>query len=49
MVNGTILFHISTFLYALLFCFILNLLNSGIPAWRASKIGIVKALAGKLH
>ena len=39
----------STFLYALLFCFVLNLLSSGIPAWRASRTNIVNALGGKIH
>jgi putative ABC transport system permease protein len=28
---------------------VLNLLSSGIPAWRASRIGIVNALGGRLH
>ncbi|MDE6563356.1 MAG: ABC transporter permease, partial [Muribaculaceae bacterium] len=32
---------------ALLFCFILNLLSSGIPAWRASRVDPVKALSGR--
>ena len=27
----------------------LNLLSSGIPAWRASRVGIVNALGGRLH
>lgn len=33
---------------ALAFCFILNLLSSGIPAWRASRIDPVRALAGRV-
>lgn len=49
MVDAGILLHASTFGWALLFCFILNLLSSGIPAWRASRIGIVSALGGRLH
>ena len=43
-VDSSILLHPSTFLYALLFCFVLNLLSSGIPAWRASRTSIVNAL-----
>ncbi len=38
--------HVSTFAWALLFCFMLNLLSSGIPAWRASRISPVEALGG---
>lgn len=34
----------SMFAYALLFCFILNLLSAGIPAWRASRINPVEAI-----
>jgi len=48
-VDASILLHASTFGWALLFCFILNLLSSGIPAWRASRVGIVNALGGRLH
>ncbi len=48
-VDASILLHASTFGWALLFCFVLNLLSSGIPAWRASKVGIVNALGGRLH
>ncbi|MCD7923823.1 MAG: ABC transporter permease [Bacteroides sp.] len=48
-VDTSILLHPSTFLYALLFCFVLNLLSSGIPAWRASRTSIVNALGGKIH
>ena len=33
----------------LLFCFVLNLMSSGFPAWKASRIGIVNALGGRLH
>lgn len=47
-VDVTILLHTSTFVYALLFCFVFNLLSSAIPAWRASRMGIVNALSGKL-
>ena len=48
-VDSRILLQPSTFLYALLFCFVLNLLSSGIPAWRASRTNIVNALGGKIH
>ncbi len=48
-IDTSILLHASTFIYALLFCFILNLLSSGIPAWRASRTSIVNALGGKTH
>lgn len=34
----------ATFLWAMLFCFILNLLSSGLPAWKASRANIVNAL-----
>lgn len=34
----------SMFAYALLFCFILNILSSGIPAWRASRVDPVEAI-----
>lgn len=48
-VDASILLHASTFAWALLFCFVLNLMSSGIPAWKASRIGIVNALGGRLH
>ena len=35
--------------FRLLFCFVLNLLSSGIPAWRASRTSIVNALGGRIH
>lgn len=41
------LFHWSTFGWAMLFCFILNLLSAGIPSWQASRINIVNAISGK--
>lgn len=46
-VSASILLHPSTFLYALLFCFVLNLLSSGFPAWKASRTSIVNALGGR--
>lgn len=48
-VDASILLHASTFGWALLFCFVLNLLSSGFPAWKASRVGIVNALGGRLH
>lgn len=48
-VDASILMHTSTFLWALAFCFLLNLLSSAIPAWKASRTNIVNALNGKLH
>ena len=48
-VDANILLHASTFGWALLFCFVLNLLSSGIPAWHASRTSIVNALGGKMH
>lgn len=38
------LLHPSTFGLALLFCFILNLLSTGVPAWKATRTNIVNAL-----
>src|SRR5574344_41970 len=38
--------HLSTFIYALLFCFILNLVSSIVPALRASRVSIVCAMGG---
>lgn len=39
-------FNMSTFLIALLFCFLLNLLSAIIPSWQASRTRIVNALTG---
>ncbi len=44
--NAAILFRWSTFGLALFFCFILNLISSGIPAWRAACINPVNAING---
>ena len=33
-----------TLLWAIGFCFVLNLLSSGIPAWRASRVSPVEAI-----
>lgn len=46
-VDISILLNPSTFLWALLFCFFLNVLSTGIPAWRASRTDIVNALRGR--
>ena len=48
-VDASILVHASTFGWALLFCFVLNLLSTGLPAWRASRMNIVEAIGGRLH
>lgn len=47
-VNADILLQPSVFLYALLFCFVLNLMSSGYPAWRASRANIVNAINGSI-
>lgn len=43
-VTWGMLFRWATFGWALLFCFVLNLLSAGIPAWRASRINPVEAI-----
>ena len=48
-VDASILIHLSTFLWALLFCFVLNLLSAGIPAWRAARMNIVESIGGRLR
>lgn len=48
-ISPAALLHWSTFGKALLFCFILNLLCSGLPAWRASRINIVNTITGQIH
>ena len=48
-IEAKMLFKASTFGYALLFCLALNLLSSGWPAGKASRISIVNALTGKTH
>lgn len=48
-VSASMLLQPSTFAYALGFCFLLNLLSSLLPAWRATRSSIVNALAGKTH
>ena len=46
-INIGILFHWTTFGWALLFCFLLNLMSSGLPSFQAARTDIVKALEGK--
>jgi len=41
------LFQPLVFLYALIFCLLLNLLSAGIPAWKASRTNIINALNDK--
>ena len=48
-VDSSMLLQADTFLWAFFFCFVLNLFSSGLPAWKASRIGIVNAISGKLH
>lgn len=43
----SMLFKPSVFLYAFMFCLLLNLMSAGIPAWKASRIKIVNALNDK--
>jgi ABC-type antimicrobial peptide transport system, permease component len=43
----SMLFKPSVFLYAFIFCLLLNLISAGIPAWKASRIKIVNALNDK--
>lgn len=39
----------STFFLSLFFCFILNLMSTGIPAWHAARTHIVNALEDSIH
>ena len=47
LVSISILLHLSTFGYALAFCFVLNLLSTGIPAWNACRTSIINDLNGR--
>lgn len=40
----SLIFNWQIFAIALIFCFILNILSSGIPAWRASRVDPVAAI-----
>lgn len=48
-VGMDVLLHWSTFAWAIGFCFVINLLCSGLPAWRASRQSIVNSLFGSTH
>lgn len=39
------LFRWKNFFWALLFCFVLNVLSATVPAWRASKVEPAEALS----
>jgi len=43
-VNADMVLSLDVFLYALLFCLLLNMLSAGIPAWRVSRANIIEAL-----
>lgn len=43
-VTPEMIFNLSTFLWTLFFCLILNVLSAGIPAWRASRVNPVQAI-----
>ena len=43
-VSADMVMSLDIFLYALLFCLLLNLLSAGIPAWRVSRANIIEAL-----
>lgn len=45
--NVVMLFRPSVFLYAFIFCLLLNLMSAGIPAWKSSRTKIVNALNDK--
>jgi putative ABC transport system permease protein len=45
--NVAMLFRPSVFLYAFIFCLLLNLMSAGIPAWKSSRTKIVNALNDK--
>lgn len=44
LINLGMLLRPATFGFALLFCFILNLLSTGVPAWKATRTNIVNAI-----
>ncbi len=43
----SMLFKWHTFLFALLFCVILNIVSAGIPSWRASRVNPAEALSSR--
>lgn len=46
-VDISVLLNMSTFFWALIFCFLLNLLSTGVPSLRASRTNVVNALKGR--
>lgn len=42
--SAEMLFNPMVFLYAFVFCIVMNLLSAGIPAWRAARKNIVSSL-----
>lgn len=46
MIHFGMLIQVSTLMWTLGFCFILNLISSGLPAWMASRTNVVNALRG---
>lgn len=48
-VDLSVLINPTVFLLAFIFCFILNLMSSIIPAWQASRTNIVNAINGRLR
>lgn len=43
-IDLSILIHVSTFMWVLLFCFLLNVISTGVPAWQASRVNVVNAI-----
>ena len=46
-INFGMIFHWSTFGWAMLFCFLMNLLSTGLPALNTARTDIVNSLSGK--
>ena len=49
LISPIALFHFSTLATAFSFCLLMNLLTTGIPAWKASSTQIAGALSGKIE
>lgn len=47
-ISAGVVFDWHIFAIALLFCFVLNLLSSGLPAWRASRVNPVDAINSRV-
>ncbi|MDE6543847.1 MAG: ABC transporter permease, partial [Muribaculaceae bacterium] len=45
-VNLSVLIHVSTLMWALLFCLLLNVISTGIPVWQAARVNVVNAIKG---